>query len=57
MSFQDYLMAERREAVQEVEAERDAQTERAKLAEAQRDALSMEVEKLRNELARLQKQG
>ena len=57
MSFQDYLMAERREAVQEVEAERDAQTERAKLAEAQRDALSMEVEKLRNELARLQKTG
>ena len=70
MSFQDYLMAERREAVQEVEAalvqaeeERDAQTERAtaaeaewKRVEAQRDALSIENEKLRNELARLQKQ-
>ena len=62
MSFQDYLMAERREAVKEVEtaleqaeAERDAQTERAKIAEAQRDLLSMEIEKLRNELARLQK--
>ena len=45
MSFQDYLMAERREAVQEVEAalvqaeeERDAQTERATAAEAERDA-------------------
>jgi hypothetical protein len=99
MSFQDYLMAERREAVKEVEtaleqaeaerdaqrdrataaeaerdaqaeraaaaeAERDAQkerakiqTERAEIAEAQRDLLSMEIEKLRNELARLQKQG
>ena len=70
MSFEDYLMAERREAVQEVEAalvqaeeERDAQTERAtaaeaewKRVEAQRDALSIENEKLRNELARLQKQ-
>ena len=84
MSFQDYLMAERREAIQEVEAalvqaeeerdaqterataaeaERDAQTERAtaaeaewKRVEAQRDALSIENEKLRNELARLQKQ-
>ena len=63
MSFQDYLMAERREAVKEVEtaleqaeAERDAQAERAKIAEAQRDLLSMENEKLRVELARLQKQ-
>jgi hypothetical protein len=83
MSFEDYLMAERREAVMEVEmarkqaeaerdaqaeraaaaeAERDAQkerakiqTERAEIAEAQRDRLSMEIEKLRNELARLQK--
>ena len=76
MSFEDYLMAERREAVMEVEmarkqaeaerdaqteraaaaeAERDAQTERAKIAEAQRDMLFMEIEKLRNELARLQK--
>ena len=76
MSFEDYLMAERREAVMEVEAERDAQaeraaaaeaerdaqkerakiqTERAEIAEAQRDLLSMEIEKLRNELARLQK--
>ena len=67
MSFQDYLMAERREAVleavkevetalEQAEAERDAQTERAKIAEAQRDLLSMENEKLRVELARLQKQ-
>lgn len=84
MSFQDYLMAERREAVKEVEAERDAQrdraaaaeaerdaqterataaeaerdaqTKRAKIAEAQRDMLSMEIEKLRDELARLQEQ-
>ena len=66
MSFQNYLMAERREAVleavkevepalEQAEAERDAQTERAKIAEAQRDMLFMEIEKLRNELARLQK--
>ena len=81
MSFQDYLMAERREAVLEAvkevetaleqaeaerdaqterataaEAERDAQTKRAKIAEAQRDMLFMEIEKLRDELARLQEQ-
>jgi hypothetical protein len=67
MSFEDYLMAERREAVleavkevetalEQAEAQRDAQTERAKIAEAQRDLLSMENEKLRVELARLQKQ-
>ena len=81
MSFQDYLMAERQEAVLEAvkevetaleqaeaerdaqteraaaaEAERDAQTKRAKIAEAQRDMLFMEIEKLRDELARLQEQ-
>ena len=41
MSFEDYLMAERREAVKEVEAERDAQRDRATAAEAERDAQSV----------------
>ena len=51
-----------RHTLEQAEAERDAQkerakiqTERAEIAEAQRDLLSMEIEKLRNELARLQK--
>lgn len=68
MSFEDFLMAERREAVQQAEAERDqfkaerdqfkterdAQAKRAEIAETKLDAYSAEIEKLRTQVADLQ---